>query len=403
MTSRTREQNSHGGSACQKHTTAAQLCFPVYDISESISDVIGTNFHTAASRGEVLVNPCVHVKSTTLRQGGGSYKAYLLPAHTLKYSTTGSGSLTSYYRAYGYDPGLLDIAPSGDETPIAQAKQKALSNVDKAPYSVAEDIATFRETLAFLQNPFNSMRNVLHAFRTARKKLTGIRRIDRAYNSRLKSLASLLLEYRFAMLPSVRTVSTVLQSLADKGNTDYTKVHRAHGSSQPFKAHEKGEAVDTPFTFFRSVKTEGIGRATVYYTVNPPLREWQRKYGLRIKDVPELMWDIFPLSFMYDRVGDIGAAIRGITNLSDPNVKIVGGSVSYMSIKTQTISLIKQTNPSYDVVIIPDVDTFVTEAYTREAWQPSVIDTAPVFYPKGLIRDATSMAELCSLIIQRMR
>jgi hypothetical protein len=375
----------------------------MYEYQASIDDVTGTDFKAARARGQVINNPCDNVKTTIVRQGGGKYNAYQLPAGTLRYFTTGAGSLTNFLQQLGYNPGLLDIPSEVDENIITSARIKAMSNVDKAPYSVAEDIATIRETVRFVRNPLQALDELTQAFTRTRRVLTGVRRIDKKLRpGRVKALANLELTYRFAASPLVRSISTVLQGLMDGGNTDYTKIHRAHGYAGPVKDSVKGNVTATPFVYKRTASVTTEAWSTVYYSVSPPLREWQKKYGLRIKDVPELVWDLFPLSFMYDRVADIGGAIRGFTNLSDPNVTIIGGVSSSKSIKTQTISAIAQNSSAYDVVISPDTDSYRTESYSRAPWQPTVTDLIPPAMPSGLISDATKMADLAALIIQRL-
>jgi hypothetical protein len=193
-----------------------------------------------------------------------------------------------------------------------------------------------------------------------------------------------------------------MESLIDPSGRKYDTVHTAHGFAELEKSGSD-HTVLSNFTFHRNTKTKKSVRAVVQYRVQPPLREWQYKYGLRFKDVPELMWDLFPLSFMYDRVLNIGDAVRGLTNFVDPSIKVLGGTVSVTTETAQDISMVKQSASGWTVTISPDTEYLFTESYVRAVWQPSVLNVVPPVLPGGLVKDLTSMADLGALILQRLK
>jgi hypothetical protein len=369
---------------------------------ETMTDHVVPDLLDRLRRGEVVNNPCTKVKSVIFRSGGGTYNA-TLKSNPAKYSIiTGDGSLTHYQRSLGFDPGLKSatLSPTlGDSQQMARSQ--ALAAVDKAPYAVAEDIATIRETVRFLRKPFSGLDDLSSRFQKAVRGLSKIRK--KSFWTRANGVASIWLEYRFGFMPTVRSIDNVLNSLNRPTDKRYNRILTAHGTDERKTALQYDKAVSAPFTYERTVQLERVCRAVVQYRVSPPLREWQYKYGLRFKDVPELMWDLFPLSFMYDRVLNVGNAIRGLSNFLDPAIVILGGTQSVKTLTSQSIRLVSQSNASWNINITPDTDGYFTEAYDRSVWKPNVLNIVPPVVPGDLVKDLTSIADLSALVYQRLR
>lgn len=369
--------------------------------SEIMDDVVTPGTMAAIKRGEVINQPLHKVKTLVYRSGGGSlWRRRKLNGEV--HTVTGTGSYTDYVRQTDGNVDLLTV-PSlnalNTSTQLEAVKSMALAAVDKAPYAVAEDIATIREAYTFFRHPFKTLDILSKRYRTQRLGLLTYHR--KRPRDKIKALSALWLEYRFALMPSARTICTVLNSLNRPTAKRYGKVLTAHGTSiipgtislaSSFGAHR----------LFRTASAERTVRATVQYRVTPPLREWQYKYGLRFKDIPELMWDLFPLSFMYDRIWNAGNAIRGLTNYLDPSVTILGGTTSVKLVLNQSISFEAWIDPSYDSIVRSDTDVFTTETLDRTPWTPTGLDAIPPVLPGGLVKDLNSIADLASLILQRL-
>jgi hypothetical protein len=370
-------------------------------VDSTMSDVVTKDFKKRIASGEVINNPCSNSKTSIFRETGGTYNATRISNPALYSRVSGSGCLTAAYRQALSGPAMLTVnLPVNDLAQAAQAS--ALASIDKAPYAIAEDIATIREAYRFAVRPWASIEELALHYARARKSLRFVAKHGSTLRRTPQSLASLWLEYRFAFMPMVRSVVNVFASLADATGRKYDTIHTAHGTSELEKSSSDSTVLSN-FTFNRGVKKKQTVRAVVQYRVQPPLREWQYKYGLRFKDVPELMWDLFPLSFMYDRIWNIGDAVRGLTNFSDPSVNILGGTVSVTTETQQDISMVKQTASGWTVIISPDTEYLITESYVRSIWQPSVLNVVPPVLPGGLVKDLTSMADLGALILQRLK
>lgn len=408
MPQRTRSEAEYGPNGTITHTKTdgsigqqTPVTVKMSEYTSVMSDYLTPGWPQPLKEDAVVNNPCSMTKSFVRRSGGGHYRAVRIGNPALWSEFAGDGSLTSFLRAKVVIPLLTNggLIPLSDQKQLTQIR--ALSSINKAPYAVTEDLATIRQTLKLLRHPFQTLNRVSRRFEIARKGLSAIRKKN---YYRTNALASLWLEYRFAFQPAVRAASTILSSL-EAGVRKNNPIETAHSSDTRESKGRDYYPSPTAINYHaeRSAKTSRTVRSVVQYRTQPPLQEWKRKYGLRISDVPELMWDLFPYSFMVDRLIDVGASVRAFTNFGDPSIVILGGTTSVTTIVEQTISVVKQVHPSYDVTIVPDTDSFRTETYVREVWKPSVLDLFPPFIPEDIVKNATSTADLAALILQRIR
>lgn len=410
MTARTRTDSQPGTLGTHTHTYSGGALAPVTvrlsQFDRSMSDVVTPGFGKVIRSGAVVMNPCSLVISKVRRSGGGVYHA---TSGSLTSHIAGSGSLTSFLLQY-FPVASLSAGTINLTDMINEAQSKALANIDKAPYSVAEDLATIGQTLKYLRNPVKTFSELAEKFAKDKRRIktSWERRDSSKYRSASKPrktadqlIADLWLEYRFAFMPTVQSMSTILASLSDMPIR--LPIRSSHGTAQRPTLTKKDTAVGGQFTYKRTAEYVAECKATVLYTVTPPLRDWQSQYGLRFKDIPELMWDLFPYSFMYDRVIDVGSAIRGFTNFVDPSVKIGVGCVTMKATSKSSLSCVSQNNPSWTIFISPDVDESESFSYTRTIWYPTLLDVVPPVLPGNLLRDASSIVDLLTLGLQKLR
>jgi hypothetical protein len=407
MATRTRSLATLGFAGTQTHvknhslsSQLAPVTVRLLEQNESMTDVVVPNFRQRIANGEVINNPCTKTKTLRTFSGGGSYYGYY-KADPSKYNiVSGPGSQTGFWLQYWSCPRLtVSLTPVGDD--IQQARVKAYASVDKAPYAIAEDLAEIRQTVKFLRHPFASLDGLSKRFKKARNALDKLPK--RGFNPlrRTQNLSSLWLEYQFAFKPLSRSIVTIIDSL-NRPKPKRDRIQTAHGQVETMKSNSDNFGAANHFS--RTCEVTRTVRATIQYRVQPPLREWQYKYGLRFKDIPELMWDLFPMSFMYDRIFDVGSAIRGLTNFIDPSISLLGGVVSTSTFTKQTRKVTGQTHPQWTVVISGDVETLETTSYSRVLFNPNdPFFLVPPVLPGGLVKDLSSMADLAALVIQRLR
>jgi hypothetical protein len=276
------------------------------------------------------------------------------------------------------------------------AKLRALANIDTTPYEFMEDMFEIRETIRFLRNPLHGLLRLSRAFKKDLNKLS----LGDA-TKQLKAFANLWLEYRFAVSPLVRSAYGIADAMSHP-IPQRPKRRSARGFAKS-NARDAWSPVYRPFTFDCKNSIESEWKASILYEVDNPLLSRADSFGLRAKDIPETIWAVLPYSFMVDRVVNISDSIRGLTNLLDPSVKILAGSLTEKTDRKFSVQLISQSSPSYAVSIDSDVFHDDQFTYNRTVWKPTASDTLPPVQIGGLVRDVTSTTDLLALILANFK
>lgn len=369
----------------------------IVDVSEEMNDVVVPNFYKRRNAGEIINNQMSYVKDSIFCTVGGRSS---VTQSGKVYEIYGSGSLTEFQRLAQGAPWYGGIYPAPTEPSldaVQSAQSNALGNVDRSPYSFAEDIAEMRETFRFLKNPLGSLRDLSKSFKKDVDVLGA-----KKYLTRAQAIANVWLQYQFAFRPLVRSAHDLLEAQSDKirrpvrrtarGKEEYSVSARGPGKSKSWYQWEGSHKIDS------SVK------AGILYEVSNPLNDWKYKYGLRFKDIPETLWAITPYSFMVDRMFNISQAVRGVVSFLDPNVKLLAAWTTQKRNSAVTLSYV---NYSYHlasaVTIQPDVKLIESSSYNRTVWEPSFSDVVPPLELSGLIDTSTKLADLVALVLQRIR
>lgn len=374
---------------------------PVNVSSDTMDDYVVPDFHKRIAEGEVLNNPCTYVKESFRSTGGGLLD---IVQNGSSIVFTGDGSLTTFTEwflqtyggwaqyGHGYEP-----APTPPYDLEDAAKAKALGNVDRSPYSFAEDIAEFHETLRFLRDPFASLKNLSELFEKDLKKLTNAKKTL----TRAKAIADVWLQYQFAFSPLVRSASDLIEAQSDKIRRPKRRTARG---VETWKDSASSTS-DNPHYFWSShTVVDKSVRAGILYEVDNPFVDWQFKYGLRFKDIPETLWAIAPYSFLVDRVYNLSTALRGLTALLDPSVKMLASWSTSKTTTTEVRSLTDYQHPGVtSKTFIPDTDTKETFLYQRKVWSPSAKDVLPVPRWDQFVNTSTKLADVAALILQKIR
>jgi len=363
---------------------------------ESITDVEVGGFYRKRNAGEIMVNPVTHVKTSIKTTGGGR----------LKFVRTGSGDIYDYtcdnFTRFATTMWPLQSVPD-EPLPsydmIAAARLQALGNVDRSPYSFAEDIAEMHKTLNFLRAPLTSLRKLSQLMRkdvkTLLSKNLNMRRAD--------AIAKVWLQYQFALMPLVRSANDLVEAVGDK--TTRPTRRTARGGSEFLGDDMVNGVLGSYHQSEATISVVANVRAGILYEVTNPLNDWQFKYGLRFKNIPEVLWAIFPYSFMVDRMFNLTQSVRGLTSFLDPNVNILGAWNSSSKTTTSTLSYLNYDSPIVQTMIqmTPDIETTIVDEYVRDPWTPSFNDLVPEIRLKGLIDTSTKIADLSALIWANIR
>jgi hypothetical protein len=375
--------------------------------NETMSDEVTSSFGPRIRNGEVINNPCSYVKERVYGGGATSWNEHKFTNPVRTIHGSGGSIANAYINIYPTssisEPARIAI-PSGF---IHKAKLQALANIDKTPYSFAEDVAEFHQTLGFLREPFKAMRNLSELFFLDIKRIEKFRRKNKrgalgVLLNRGQLIADAWAEYRFAFSPLLRSGLNLINSIS-------VPVERpSRRSARGKSTYALKTSVDTLrqsiFKWTADSSVDSEIRAQILYEHSNPINDWKFKYGLRNKDIPVTYWAIMPYSFMVDRMVDVSSSLRAITNFLDPQVKILAGSVTYRNSYMQKRTLNGSISPSGWTYSHPSsFQCRETFEYLREVWVPTAYDLYPTVDVGGIVDGSTKIADLAALIIQRLK
>jgi hypothetical protein len=367
--------------------------------SESIRDVVTPGFYRRINNGDVINNPC-NINISENISGGGSYNAVGTGPNDGKSYATFGGSITSYHMSNHSMQHITVITDDDIASRIALTKLRALAAVDSTPFAFGEDMLEIRETLRFLRDPLYTLRNIAERMRKFYRSRT-----RKGINSQ-KAFADMWLEYRFAVSPLVQSAMSIIEAYNDT-TSKRPKRRTARGfSTHTDETSDSAIGYYTPSIydeFSRKGKVTVDIHSGILYEVSNPVNDMNFRLGLRLKDIPETLWNIVPLSFMVDRLVDISSSISGFVNLVDPSVTILAGWTRVKTESEKEIQFNAQTNPNWSVQVSGDVVKEKSFSYDRSPWNPSVADLVPSFTPDNLVSDVTKTLDLLQLMRNRWK
>jgi len=356
---------------------------------DSMTDTVVDNFFERINNGEIINNPCRLEVYKRFPNGAGYSRVQNLPSYDL--ISTGP---VSYH--YGKAPhgGNQTISKGPIVQPdsqylLAGAKLRAIANLDATPYAFGEDVLEIRETVRFLRNPVKGLLDLSKSFKEAR--------------GRGKSLASLWLQYRFAVSPLIRSVTDALEAYTETGTTRTTRASARGYGFDVTSDEDEQYPVDINKRFKRWYQYDTNFKASILYEVTNPIDDWKYRLGFRVKDIPTTIWQVMPYSFMVDRLVDVTRFSQGVINLSDPSVKILSACVTEKTTETFKYQYVDTVASGWTTSGSGEVQNEVNFVYERTPWAPTYWDTVPPVNKTGLVDSATNILDLVTLILQRFK
>jgi len=397
-----------------------------------MEDRVMPQYKKRIAAGEVINNPCYYSKDTIAEGTDG----YMFQQNTTGYWYALDGPLTSEYSSYfSYEDlwGDYIFPVKTFRDGIRRARLEALSRMDLGPYAFGEDIGEARQTLRFLKNPVNSILGLgrtmrAHARKAAakkeaqrrarRQKSGGSRKTIAAESLKIlregsfsahaysTAFADIYLQYRFALGPLLRSADDAIQAFIGSPKTKPPRL-TARGHEYDSGDNEDpitlGTAPGYTYTFSRNATQMYIYHAAILYEVTNPIYGNAWRLGLRTRDLPYVMWQLLPYSFVLDRMVDVSSFIRAILNLQNPQLNILAGSVTTRREDITELSCTGRTAPNWTFSLTPTVRTKRKFQYDRRPWTPSVKDAIPEVTPRGLVDDSIKMLDNIALFLQLTR
>ena len=362
----------------------------------NIYDIVTPNFHKRSQAGEVIVSPCVMDGVSTFGEGGGTLQWIRNSDGQQVWSVEGNGSVTQWAaQRASYELFPKPNASSIDtEKLMTDAAQAATASINSTPFAFQEDLAELRQTIDFIKSPLKATRNLVLKIHRVAKRRSKLRGIPLA-----QALSSVWLENRFALMPLVRSISDALEAAETKFDKQIQPYYTAR-SKQSDSVSSSEEANKLGFVFEQTKTVEQWVSFGAYYRTTNPVDSLREGLGLRITDIPETIWAVFPLSFMVDRVANISRMLSGMRALTDPETQVFNG---WQSVKTKTTTetrLVDAVAPGWTFNVDGDSVKYEHFSYSRSQWQPSFVDTIPSFDLEGLVEDVNSTIDLAALVIK---
>lgn len=365
--------------------TSTSNFYSAFTSEESCKDTVHPNWAERIANGEIINDSMEYaVLKTDFGIGRMYYKYYNVYDMLIEPSPEDR---------YGFQ--VIPTVQHDVDGMEADVKLGAIASIDATPAAMLEDVFEIKETLKFLRNPLNSLVDLSKSFSKSRKRL------QKKRISRSKALANTWLQYRFAAMPLINSVGTIVSQIG----IDYlpeVDIRRCHSYLRENDV-EEDDYSKYSYSWHRRTASLTEAKATLNYTITNPVGGFRSQFGLRLKDVPLGLWNVVPLSFVVDRMVNISDAIAAGTNLADPNVHIRFGCVSRKLNNVQRSWLTDVRSYGISEVYLPITNEGYKKSYgyyKRVPWTPVVSDLVPRFKPHGLTNSFTKIVDSLALIIQ---
>lgn len=295
--------------------------------SRTMHDVVTPGFKGRSRKGQIVNSPMTQVtrKLTVLGEGGCGFKSLdtnpdpdVLTVHEIKgmilpLSITTEIAFDNAIQTYC---GSL-VSAAERSSAIGLASTEARGKIELPSFTGLASIGELRETLSYLRNPLKAGLKLANLLERDLKMLnTSTRK-----GSTISAIASLYLEFRYAVRPlifevqkAVDTITAINLALDPVRKTARARQIRASAKTESFETSNNGN----PYTCLQDAKVELSIRTGFLYEVVDGMTSngW---WGMRPSDVPAAMWELTPLSFVYDWVGNVGDFISAITPVAGIN------------------------------------------------------------------------------------
>jgi len=251
-----------------------------------------------------------------------------------------------YYSAKGYIGVFTSLANTiaGNQFPIPQDVKnlgsmsllKAYAKMDAPEFNAGEFLADLEKTLLLIKDPFSSMTSLMSDVYTAARKSARFTKDIEKYTRRLwAACSSEWLAYRYGIQPLLIDISNAIDRVNELAIQYEAKVHSVRATCR-FET-KNSQAVHAGYTNLPGIgaywsgvtQTSHKASSVVYYTVKSYMGSAIAlgKYGLSPTQMPNLLWELFPLSFVVDWFSNFGLWLNAIS--PHPTVEVIACCTSY--------------------------------------------------------------------------
>lgn len=380
-----------------------------------VVDEVNTRFQERSKRGEVINTPFA-LSRTSTGFAPGPYLSAVVGTETWWLDLTKSD-----FPANVYLPGIMDDMPRllGIPTDYSAIRTRVgtscMAKVAGAKYPGLVSAGELGETLRYLRNPFATGLKLAAAIerKLSRRVLKNgkyrpgllAKQLDqRPSKSVVEELASLHLEIMYGLRPLVKEVSDLVEAISTKvemfpRETARSKEENTWQGSLTRSSSEAGVTFTEHLEYSRKL----VVRAGCMYHFFSELDMSNRRWGVRLTDVPSALWALTPSSFVVDWFVNVNQVIAALTPIHGLAKDAVWTSLSLEETLTRTPS-------GYQVTGWPSATQSIggikpqTYRVIRKERNPTIsVGLAPTKITSGLVDlDLSRTISLMAMATQRI-
>lgn len=162
-------------------------------------------------------------------------------------------------------------------------------------------------------------------------KKTGLKEIAQSGSYIINNSSNFWLSWRFGVQPFVKEVGDIMSLDFSDYESSQLKIARKR-STDPWKVitGSSGGSLGgfIAYSLNDRCRTRTMSQASYAFSVKHGfgLDDFMNSYGVGLRHIPQVLWELVPCSFVLDRFVDVGAFIKSLT--PDPNVKTLGTCIS---------------------------------------------------------------------------
>jgi len=354
-----------------------------------MTDVVNPGFNRLRREGVIFNNPMVHEK-VSCTVGSGS-------RHAVQKSNPSNwghvdGNVTGYFQQYD-NPTFQSVNIDIDNE-RRSAILSAISNMDKTPYAFMEDLLEFDKTAQTLRKPLGSMMELAHKYQHELKRKS-------KFLSTVRAASNAWLTVNNGYRPLIQSSLNIVEAMSDRNRALPRRLTSRGTYADSVTSTSSTTVSGRTYTHWES-KTAS-GKITILYEVTNPARGWRADLGLRNKDIPAGIWAVMPYSWVIDRVVNISNSVQGLTNLLDPNIKVLMACDSRHSITREVTQLVSESQADWTISLNGNQIIIDGESRERSPISLSISDLVPPVEIQGLFRSLSSIADVASLVGKRLK
>lgn len=276
------------------------------------------------SPGQLKVKPVAHGKSVVISRPEtisiyNSYNGVVKPTFVV------DGHIMALSTMPDWDSNSA-LAGPGYPANASKLMWQSLGKVSKPDIDLGVNLSEIALTISMLVNPIKAAANFLKKFSTRPEKKPG------AWSPKKvsKYLGSKWLEYRYGWTPLVGDINSAMKLVKVAYFPELSRTTMIDRSESSTPETFVGMNLLAPCYFTLRYATESTtvttDRAACYFSIVNSKQFQAVRYGTSLTNLPALIWELVPYSFVLDWWLDLGTWIRACT--PDSSVAVKGYCVS---------------------------------------------------------------------------